>query len=103
MVDTTHHVDINERMLIILSLDPSACLIMTPGGRWYVRTRLEKGGDGFLSSCYGPAADTPAQAICYCLMELQATAEPLYITSGVYYPGRRQWRWNGAAFTEVAP
>lgn len=99
MMDTTRH-----EMLLIKSLDPDACLLLsgcTHG--WYVDADIMV-SNGTIIGGVTEHRDTPEEAVAAFLDHLKNLSLDFVIVtdSGKFGGGerRRHWRWNGAAFRE---
>lgn len=90
---------INEDMLMLQALDPSARLnFSSHTAKWYVDTRLEV-GDGATLCGVAEHRASPAEAVEATLGSLQGIEDDQYVVSK-FRGHRREWRWNGVAFAE---
>ncbi len=90
--------NINEKMLLIQSLDPEASVKVDNRGYHYVSARIQTGGDGFLSPV-GTTERSDHMAILRYVTEITSLPRGKFLVT--HYKGhRREWQWNGAAFAE---
>lgn len=96
--------NVTEQMLLIKSLDNGAHVELSEyTGKWFVSARVEI-SDGVIVSGItehraDPAAAVEAFLIAVCNVNYAAKLDSVLVTRKG--SERREWRWNGAAFTEV--
>lgn len=96
---------ITELMLRIKALDPNATLCLSDyTGQWYVSAAIEI-SDGAVLTGIVEHRDAPADAVAefvnrLCEIDTHAIQRRL-VTRGPD-GGRREWRWNGGGFVEIA-
>lgn len=90
---------VSEKMMLILSVDPKACLrFSTYTQQWYVESRLEI-GDGVMLRGISEHHDDPNLAVQAFFVQITTTQLDEYLVSR-YHDERREYVWNGAAFRE---
>lgn len=86
----------------IMALDPNAHVAFSIyTGQWYLSARIEV-SDGKIVSTLSQHRDTPDQAVLAFFNTLVAVSSPSIVVTNGLRPERRNWRWNGACFVEVA-
>ena len=95
--------DLDRKMLQIKSLDSDASICFSEyTGKWYVSANIEEGGDGVLVGICKHRA-TPEAAVDAYFDHLRTVDIDHYLVTRPFDgENRRSWKWNGAAFQEVA-
>jgi hypothetical protein len=91
-------------MLTILALDEHASVHFSLGtGKWYVSSRLEI-TDGSILRGVTMHRETPDEAVRDFLLELQEIkyGSKERIVANAMTGERREYQWNGAAFTAIS-
>jgi hypothetical protein len=92
---------IDQQFLLIKSIASGASLEFSDWtSQWYVSASIEIGGDGVLIGIT-EHRETPELAVSAFLDAMQSVEWPShYLVTDSYKDKRREWRWNGTAFTD---
>lgn len=93
-----NHLTWEQKLEALQALAPDAHVAMRKPGDWYVASRADVGGDGFITGKYGEGT-TPELAVLDTWRELVSDLKPgMWLTPD---GGKTCWRWNGYRWEDI--